>query len=565
MLGFKAAIKAESGLWNQTAARTERPNRRVVSAVALLIICGSILRAWQYSSDASLWLDEIALAKGIIETDLWSLLSSPLPYNQVSPKGFVLVEKLTVMLIGKSDFSLRLFPFICSLISLAVFGVLSVRLLEPAGAIGATLLFATAAPLVAFGAIVKQYSTDVCIAVLLWWIAFEATSRAMTASRAVLTGTAGFLLVWFSQPAVLMIAGLGISVVLVNQWVGTRWKYVILVGLCWGAGAMAATALAIVSMSDATREYVQAFWFQGFPPDSFAAQLRIGWPLNRVYYLFASGSGLQAAMNYPLPALYAFLSIAGFAVALLRNWKSGLLLSAPVIVTIGAAVARLYPFTDRLIVFLLPAFLLALGVTIEWLYRTASRMSTLLASVIVVLMLIPGIYPIVDEPPPYRLEDIKPALRHIRSRWQSGDSLYVYYGAAPAMSFYAEGFGFSRSDYVIGGCHRTVGRRYLAEVDSMRGRGRVWILITHSLPYYRESEDIIGYLDEIGTRNDELTIESYAVGRTPRPVQLYLYDLSDPEKLSRTNSASYPLSGPDVITPGFGCDAAAQTMVPPDF
>ena len=98
-----------------------------------------------------------------------------------------------------------------------------------------------------------------------------------------------------------------------------------------------------------------------------------------------------------------------------------------------------------------------------------------------------------------------------------------------------------------------------------RGRPRVWILITHSLPRYRETQDLLSYLDAIGTRKDEMVIQSYSAGRIARPVELYLYDLSDAQRLASVAAESFPLTGPAFALEGFGCDAAAQAMIPSDF
>lgn len=38
-------------------------------------------------------------------------------------------------------------------------------------------------------------------------------------------------------------------------------------------------------------------------------------------------------------------------------------------------------------------------------------------------------------PPVYQMENIKPVLSHLRAKKTQGDSVYVYYGAGPAVTF----------------------------------------------------------------------------------------------------------------------------------
>jgi hypothetical protein len=419
--------------------------------------------------------------------------------------------------------------------------------------------------MVAFGSMVKQYSADVCIAVLLWWLAYEVASRPVTATRARMIALIGSILVWFSQPGVLMLTALGASLLWLAPVRAGRWRYTVLIGACWIISALAATVAGFASMSRETREFLQRFWVGGFPPDSLSRELATLWPWDQVRLLFGSGEGAQAGLAYPLPLVYALLTAIGLGILLRRNRKAAALLIAPLIVTLGAAIARQYPFSDRLIAFLVPAFLLAIGAAIDGAYRVCARISKPFGAAIAVGLLAPGVYPIAASPPPYRTEHVKPVLSYVQAQWQPSDSIYVYYGAAPAMTFYAARYGFGRGDYAVGGCHRGDSRRYLEELDTFRGRSRVWVLLTHALPYYRERDDILAYLDAIGARKDGTVVPSYAAGRNPRPVEVYLYDLSDGSRLANGAAVSFPLTGPSSALPGFGCEAGARAMIPTDF
>src|SRR5690349_8062912 len=96
-------------------------SRLALAAVALACVAGISLRLIQYGANTALWLDEIPLVKGILEPDLWTLLSRPLPFDQVAPMGFLLVQKLAVITLGPSDYVLRLFPFLCAAGAVVVF------------------------------------------------------------------------------------------------------------------------------------------------------------------------------------------------------------------------------------------------------------------------------------------------------------------------------------------------------------------------------------------------------------------------------------------------------------
>lgn len=546
----------------------EFPRKFEWLALVALVALGAALRIWQYAANSSLWLDEVALAMGIVRTDLMGLLTAPLPYDQVAPKGFLLLQKLAVLAFGPSDYALRLVPFSCSLVALVVFARLATKMLDGVAPVAAVLLFATAAPLIAFSALVKQYTADVCVAVLLLGLAWELTSQPLTTPRAVRATLAGAALVWLSQPGVLIVGALGAlfvawPLVLSSRLGPPRSLIALLAG--WGLSALAVTLAGFASMTAPTREYMLRFWAAGFPPSPLSQVLHTFWPWDRLMALFGGGPAAQAGLGYPLPAQYAVLAAGGLGLLWRRNRRASLLLAAPLVVTLGAAVAKQYPFSDRLILFLVPALMLAIAAAIEGLRRLVQQYSPVLAWAITIGLLGPAVWPVAATPPVYLFEHVKPALAVVQAERRSGDGIYVYYGAAPVVAFYAPQYGLERTDYSVGGCHRGTSRRYLEELDTFRGRPRVWVLLTHSLPRYREREDILAYLDTIGTRRYSLTVPSRAVGRTPLPAEAFLFDLSDPAKAATVSAVAFSLSGSTSVDPRLGCGEGPQALFRTDF
>ena len=90
-------------------------------------------------------------------------------------------------------------------------------------------------------------------------------------------------------------------------------------------------------------------------------------------------------------------------------------------------------------------------------------------------------------------------------------------------------------------------------------------MLTHAVPPYRERDDLLAYLDKIGTRKDVLVVESYAVGRIPLPAEAYLYDLSSATKLASSSADSFPLTGPNSANPRLHCGEGPHAMIPSDF
>src|SRR4051795_10149780 len=58
-------------------------------ATAIIVLLGIAARLYVYVTQPSLWLDEVAITRNLIDRSLWQLLTVPLDFAQVAPKGFL--------------------------------------------------------------------------------------------------------------------------------------------------------------------------------------------------------------------------------------------------------------------------------------------------------------------------------------------------------------------------------------------------------------------------------------------------------------------------------------------
>ncbi len=184
--------------------------RRLGQVTWAFIALGLAIRIVRYLVRFPLWPDESFLAANFISSGYLDLLGA-LGYHQVAPLLFIWVELLVVKLLGFSEYSLRLFPFLGSLVSLFLFYHLCRRLLKGAPLLLAVAIFAVAYYPIRHGAEVKPYAIDLLVSLVLLTLAVE-WWRAPSRSYWLWWLAAGVLFaIGLSFPAVFIAGGISVG------------------------------------------------------------------------------------------------------------------------------------------------------------------------------------------------------------------------------------------------------------------------------------------------------------------------------------------------------------------
>jgi Dolichyl-phosphate-mannose-protein mannosyltransferase len=557
-------------LENPTAPASHSPRQArsrwlTVRPHVAFITIGSIgvfLRCWQYFANDSYFMDEIAVLRNLVDRPWRDLLTQPLAYGQLAPPGFLMVEKLLLNTLGSSEYSLRLFPFLCSVASVVVFALLVRGLLSRAAALGSLAMFAIAGPLILYGSQLKQYSIDVLCACL---VSLAATRYASTRGRfaAYVFGITGAVCVWFSQPAVLVLGSMILFLIAGEIWRMRREpgdRRILWALAAAGVSAAASMLFALRMFSPATRRYQHQSFQGGFMPRALPTSLSNLWPYAQLHSFF--GSNGIGVMAYPHPGIFTLLTAVGFGVLVFRRKLPGLVIAAPLFAVLLASAARQYPLTDRIILFLLPSFIIALAVSAETLASLAGPRGWVPWVVLSILVGFAA-YPVLHRLPPYRLEPIRPAIEYVASHRQPGDKLYILHGAVPAFSYYGPRYEMVGSSTVTGSCRTDDPRQYFREVDQLRGSKRAWIIIGHPFWLYHERENLLSYLDAIGVRRSTFVL---APRRWIEPenlfhaVEVWEYDFSAPVRASSISAETFPLLLPEGKLSSYPCSIGPQSI-----
>lgn len=449
--------------------------------LALLMLVGVLLRVLRYWADRSLWLDEAYLANSILTYSFKQLLTTPLMHWQAAPPGFLLLQKSAVILFGTGEYALRFLPFLAGVASIPLFYGVIRRCLGGMAQIIAMTMFVTLDPLIYYSAEAKQYGLDVAVAMAILLAALHFRERPASFVRLLVLAAIGLIGLFCSHPAVFTLAGSGL--VLTTELLSQR-RFISAfrlgcVGLLWASAFVLDFYFFLRPLMH--HAGLNAYWAADYMPYDFLGAIKwIGAEFYKLYHGYST-------MWLPLVDGAILATLIG-CVALWRCDRTTLgLLLVPLVLTLCAALIHTYPFGDRLTLFLVPSLVVLVGAGGEMIWESVVPGRRFIAGLILLSILLPtavrDLYYIIV---PQKREEIRPVLSYIRDHKQPGDALYVFYISEVPFRYYEDRFGLSGDRFGLAAMPTIFGEPgesdpsvYRSDLSRLRGRRRVWVLITH--------------------------------------------------------------------------------------
>ncbi|MBN1450927.1 MAG: hypothetical protein JW963_07930 [Anaerolineales bacterium] len=430
-----------------------------------------------------------------------------------------MVEKLFNVMFGDHEFVLRFFPFIAGITALGLFYLLLRHTTSGIGLWTGLALFATGSELIYYSSEMKQYSIDVAVATALLLLAMPLFGGWTERKNYIYLGLAGALTLWFSHPALFVLAGIGIGLFI--QALKQRDRYqmnsVLLLGVTWLANLGLLYLVSLRGLSQNT--FLLEYWQENFVPAPLWSDW--GWLALVFSGLIRNQIGIFA------PAWFVLvLAILGFIFLFRKNTTYASVLLMIFVFVLIASGLWLYPLGGRLSLFLAPLVIILISQAIDAM-KNSCRLPYKLNLVFAVLvggylLYSPAVESLYNFINPKYFEHIRPSMATLSENWKEGDALFVSNGAAPAFRFYAGRYGLGDVRYQTSEASDYMKpENIVRRLQTLDGASRVWVLITHVYETrdYNEKDFLLSALDAMGKLKREF--------RSPgTSVYLFLYDLS---------------------------------------
>lgn len=436
----------------------------------LFLSLGILIRFRNYFSNFSFWCDEAAFAVNILDFNILDLFG-PMHMNQVAPIGFCLVVKFMVLLLGNSEMVFRLLPFLGGTTALFLTFVFVCRMvgLWPALLCMAQLCVSNEA--IYYTHNFKPYATDLAIALLLMFSAYENRDGNTFWSRFGKTGIMGILAVWFSFPSAFVLGGIGVFWLgaAMRKKSGRQFIFLSVVSMCW----LASFSVQYHFLSGQTENPVLLeFWkkyFMPFPPG--------GW---QDLYFFQEV--LPGVFKNPLRTWHGTVSGLLFLMGCFFMWRrhmAGLfLILTPLILNLVASGIQKYPFGDRMLLWAFVNLMMPVAVLLIWLSRRKGRwrwMKYAVSALIILNLAKPATHVVKSLMNPEYASGMNHVFAHVLEKKEAKDRFLVHSGARGTFFYYQRRFNFSPNSVRISRIDRP--EAVIHASSEMRSlKGRTWLI-----------------------------------------------------------------------------------------
>jgi hypothetical protein len=512
----------------------------------IVILIGISLSLYQFFFNRSLWIDEAALALNIINRDFGGLLN-PLDYKQVAPIGFLYIEKLMTIIVGKNEFALRLFPLFSHFASIILLYIVTMRLSKNRTiSLLAVALFSIDFILIRYATEVKQYSSDVLISLI---IVYSTISLSFRDRRSiVIYSLVGAISIWFSNASIVILAVSALYISYTNIYRDREYKIGVAF-VIWGLSFIIYYYLFI--LDHPSSQFMKSYWKAAFLPTD---------PLSHNFYHFLYIK-IESILRYILRisgywVIPWSITILGI-VLLVKSRKIKIVYFAimPIVIHLFLSSQKLYPFETRLLLYTSPLLIIFYAKTLYYIYYHLLKKIKIPIYVLLIPLII-MIYNIYNKKNfGGEIEDIKHGISYIDRNSGRDEDIYIYNMAQDAFKFYIDSKQFMlKNNIIFGSIHRNHNEMYDRELLALSGKP--WLLFSHV--YRAEERYMINLLRSRGAKI--LESHHYAGGG--------LYHM-DTTNMDRELYYPYLVNGfygwDRGVIGGFGWSDSNLTMVLPNY
>lgn len=429
----------------------------------VIFLIGFFLRLKGLLMNPSFWHDECALAWNI-KFKNYSDLFGVLNFEQMAPPFFMILTKLLTKILGLSEFTMRLLPFFVGCFSMVAFYFLAKRVLvKNFSVILAVFLFAVNLNLINYSFEFKPYGLDVFFTIICLLFFTKLKVENSSASKIVIAGLIIAFLPWFSLVSVFIIAGGFINLFVSNIKTDIKKKFIL-----------------ICPFFISILIYLKIYLLDNYSSGSGLLQIWQNYfvTLNLKHFLWLITTNLQYFFEPTKYILFVLILFIWGVFILVKDNRKFLKISLiSLFLLIFTSLLHIYPFLARLILFLLPIFILTITKPLDLIsYKNKGK------SIIIICLFAVSFYPQVTSAIQIfgaknidRQENPHEMMKYIQKHARPDDIIFVNKDSDAEFAYYSSVFNV-KNKFIQEEIKNPDQKEYMEYLNSLK-RGKYWFFL----------------------------------------------------------------------------------------
>ncbi|MBR2525183.1 glycosyltransferase family 39 protein [bacterium] len=338
----------------------------------LVILIGFLIRLKIFFDNPSFWFDESALGFNVLELkfkDLFGILH----LQQIAPPLFLVTAKFLTCILGASDMSLRLFPFIIGNLCMVVFGLCLTSIFKNKFTIlTGMLLFCLNVEMVKYSVEFKPYIVDTFATCLVLYI-FTKINFNQSYIKIFILGAFLGILPWFSFVSAITISIAYVIIFSIKNY--KKWFACFLPFFV----SMILFIIYYLKVNNFYSEFMNDFFYNSFITfDVLISKIILA--LNFLFNLKLSILPLLLIFTGIIYGFFSKKSDFAFKFSLFN-----------ILGCITLSFLHKYPFFNRFVLYLYPLFLLLILYNFEKFYNFKNKFINFILVILISFLLIPSV------------------------------------------------------------------------------------------------------------------------------------------------------------------------------
>ena len=449
--------------------------------LGLIFALGFALRLDMYIFNRSFWFDEAALALNVLDGGFFDLFRE-LKYYQSAPPLFLFETKILVSLFGGSERVFRFIPFITSLFLLPLFYLFSKYFLSSRTArLLAVFLFAINTNLILYSGEFKPYTLDVFA-----FLSFVLLIFMFKFKQALLLGIIFALFSWYSYASGIIAFSFALVLffyILKNK----KHKKDYFLFLLPQIINLVPFALHFGAIEN-IRAFMSKIWAYGYIESNFSNLPALF--LENIFFTFQPYKIILKPMPMLFSTIIAIICITGAVLLFKKNKLKFFLLLSPLFMTLFLSYFGLYPYFDRMTIFLTPVYLILF---VQFFEKPLKKPCGV---VILAFFALISIYPLINSQKTLKslpAQDLAIFLK-LKENYKKGDIIILDETSIPQYIYYSKRTGFS-ADKVLSEKMTKDNFYYLKYLNSLDKNKNYWFVRSSvKFPDVIETREIIEFI-----------------------------------------------------------------------